>query len=161
MALGMVTRAISDGWIRILYGAGHVTCYAPLVIAGGIANPLLAGLLLLVLPASVRITAVCWSFSTVLFVVHGILIPIAGARALGISSVKLVSPLLRPLIVALVFAPILLVVDPQDESPIRLVVAVGTYTFVYTAGCILFVMSGQERARFAKAALRRLPMAAR
>ncbi len=161
MALGMVTRAISDGWIRILYGAGHVTRYAPLVIAGGIANPLLAGLLLLVLPASVRITAVCWSFSAVLFVVHGILIPNAGAKALGISFVRLVSPLLRPLVVALAFAPILLVVDPQDESPLRLLIAVGIYTFVYTAGCVLFVMNRHERVRFAKAALRRLPMATR
>ena len=106
-------------------------------------------------------TAVCWSFSAVLFVVHGILIPIVGAKALGISFVRMVLPLLRPLIVALVFAPILLVVDPQDESPLRLLVAVGTYTVVYTVGCILFVMNGEERARFAKAALRRLPMATR
>ena len=162
MALGMASRAIADGWIRILYGAGHVTRYAPLVIAGGIANPLLAGVLLLVLPESVRYTAVCWSFSIVLFVVHGILVPIAGARALGMTIGQLLSPLLRPLIVAVACSPILLpVFGHQDESlALWLSLCIGAYAVVYTAGCILFVMEGHERTRFARAALRYLPTAA-
>ncbi|MCH7799891.1 MAG: oligosaccharide flippase family protein [Planctomycetes bacterium] len=162
MALGMASWTIADGWIRILYGAGHVRCYAPLVIAGGIANPLLAGLLLLVLPESVRYTAVCWSFSIVLFVVHGILVPFAGARALGMTPGQVLSPLLRPLIVAVACSPILLpVFGHRDESLVMwLSLAIGAYAVVYTAACILFVMNGHERTRFTRAALRRLPMAA-
>ena len=159
MALGMASWTIADGWIRILYGAGHVTRYAPLVIAGGIANPLLAGLLLLVLPESVRYTAVCWSFSIVLFLVHGILVPIAGAKALGMTLRQLLSPLGRPLVVAVACAPILLpAFGDHDESPVLwLALAIGAYAVVYTAACILFVMDGHERVRFARAALRRLP----
>ena len=159
MALGMASWTIADGWIRILYGAGHVTRYAPLVIAGGIANPLLAGLLLLVLPESVRYTAVCWSFSIVLFIVHGILVPIAGARALGMTLRQLLSPLGRPLVVAVACAPILLPAfgDHDESSVLWLALAIGAYAVVYTAACILFVMEGHERTRFARAALRRLP----
>ena len=57
VVIGATARAISDGWVRILYGAGHVRRYAPLVLAAGIANPFIAIALIYLLPAPVRYTA--------------------------------------------------------------------------------------------------------
>ncbi|MHC4414075.1 MAG: hypothetical protein ACYS0G_02195 [Planctomycetota bacterium] len=159
MMLGMIARAISDGWIRIFYGAGHVHRYAPLLIASGVAYPLLMGLLLLALPESVGYTAVCWAFSALLVGVHAILAPLAGARALGTTYGPLLSWLARPLIIAVACSPILILAAWKTEQwtwP-RLLVVVGVYGMVYVGLCLIFVMDRSERKRFAKAALRRLP----
>ncbi|MCH8164889.1 MAG: hypothetical protein IH889_04705 [Planctomycetes bacterium] len=159
MTLGMVARAISDGWIHILYGAGHVRRYAPLILLGGIINPLLAVLLLGILPTSMRYTAVAWAYSAVLIIIHAGLLPLVGAKALQISYGQFFRPLVRPLAVALACTPILLLSkgQPDEWSFVHLVVVVGTYSVAYAAGCIMFVMDRGERVRFTKAALRRLP----
>ena len=160
MTVGMVARAISDGWIRILYGAGHVARYAPCVLAGGVLNPLLAVVLLVVLPESVRYTAVCWAFSAVLVVIHGALVPLIGARALQTGYGHFFTPLVRPLVIALACSPILVLTSRhlQEWTWLRLVATIGAYSAMYTVGCIMFAMDRPERLRFARAALRRLPI---
>ena len=160
MMLGMIARAISDGWIRILYGAGHVRRYAPSILLGGIINPLLAVLLLGILPPSMRYTAVAWAYSGVLIIIHAGLVPLFGAKALQISYGQFFRPLVRPLLVALVCSPILLLStgQPDEWSFLHLVVVVGAYSIAYAAGCVMFVMDRAERIRFTKAALRRLPL---
>lgn len=159
MTLGFAAQAISDGWIRILYGAGHVARYAPLILIGGVINPLLAGLLLLVLPESVRYTAVVWSYCSVLITIHGALLPMIGARALQITYAQMVAPLLPPLLIALACSPILLLASHRVEqwTWLTLAVTVGLYGAVYSLLCVIFVMDRLERVRFAKAALRCLP----
>ena len=160
MTLGMIARAISDGWIRILYGAGHVRRYAPSILLGGIINPLLAVLLLWILPPSIRYTAVAWAYSGVLIIIHAGLVPLVGAKALQISYGQFFRPLVRPLVVALACSPILLLStgQPNVSSFLDLVVVVGAYSIAYAAGCVMFVMDRAERIRFTKAALRRLPL---
>lgn len=163
MTLGFAAQAISDGWIRILYGAGHVARYAPLILVGAVINPLLAGLLLLVLPDSLRYTAVVWSYCSVLVIIHGGVLPMIGARALRITYVQMVAPLLRPLLIALACSPILLLASRLIEqwTWLTLVVSVGLYGTVYLLLCVIFVMDRPERVRFTKAALRRLPWVTR
>lgn len=160
MTLGMIARAISDGWIHILYGAGHVRRYAPVILVGGIIYPLLALLLLVTLPTSMRYTAVAWAYSGVLIIIHAGLVPLVGAKALQISYGQFFRPLVRPLLVALACSPILLLSrgQPQEWTLLHLVVVVGAYSVTYAAGCIMFVMDRAERIRFTKAALRRLPL---
>ncbi|MCH8342746.1 MAG: hypothetical protein IH983_02035 [Planctomycetes bacterium] len=160
MTLGMIARAISDGWIHILYGAGHVRRYAPLILLGGIINPLLAVLLLVILPTSMRYTAVAWAYSGVLIIIHAGLVPLVGAKALQISYGQFFRPLVRPLLVALVCSPILLLSrgQPDEWTLLHLVMVVGAYSVTYAAGCIMFVMDRAERVRFTKAALRHLPL---
>ncbi|MCZ6446313.1 MAG: hypothetical protein O6758_09020, partial [Planctomycetota bacterium] len=160
MTLGMIARAISDGWIRILYGAGHVRRYAPSILLGGIINPLLAVLLLRILPTPMRYTAVAWAYSGVLIIIHAGLVPLIGAKALHISYGQFFRPLARPLVVALACSPILLrgTRQPDEWSFLHLVVVVGAYSIAYAAGCVMFVMDRAERIRFTKAALRRLPL---
>jgi O-antigen/teichoic acid export membrane protein len=39
MSVALTSRAISDGWMMILYGAGFLRVYAPLVLVGAMFNP--------------------------------------------------------------------------------------------------------------------------
>ncbi|MCH7847502.1 MAG: hypothetical protein IIB53_03985 [Planctomycetes bacterium] len=159
MTLGMVARAVSDGWIRILYGAGHVRRYAWIIIAGAVIYPLVFGVLLVILPTASRYTAVTWAYSAVLVIVHGLLVPLAGARALRIRYADFFVPLVRPLIIAVVCSPILLLAHgKQGQSELLwLIAALALYGVTYLGLCIAFVMNQVERRRFTKAALRRLP----
>ena len=159
MALGMVARAIADGWIRILYGAGHVTRYAPLVILGGVLNPVLAISLLWILPAEVRYTAVGWSFSAVLLVIHGGLVPLVASRALRISYAQFFSPLLRPLILSVVCSPALMISmwRIHEWTLIHLAAAAALYGMVYFVLVVFFVADRSERERVVRAVLSRLP----
>ena len=159
MTLGMVARAVSAGWIRILYGAGHVRRYAWMIIAGAVMYPLVFGLLLVILPTASRYTAVTWAYSAVLVIVHGLLVPLAGARALRIRYADFFVPLVRPLIVAVVCAPILLLAHGKrgQSELLWLIAALAWYGVTYLGLCLAFVMNQPERRRFTKAALRRLP----
>jgi peptidoglycan biosynthesis protein MviN/MurJ (putative lipid II flippase) len=159
MALGVAARAVSDGWIRILYGAGHVARYAPVILLGGILNPILAVLLLFVLPEPVRYTGVVWAFSAVLVGVHGGIVPRIGAKALGMTYRQMFAPLLRPLIISLICAPVLVVAMmriPQWDL-LRLGVIAGAYGVAYLGLCWIFVIDRSERERFTRAALKYLP----
>jgi hypothetical protein len=159
MTVGMMAQAISDGWIRILYGAGHVARYAPLLVVAGIANPLLAILLLAVLPDPIRHTAVAWAYSGVLLTFHFGMVPLIGAKALGISYAQMVLPLLRPLIIALVCSPILVVTLLRTDQwdLLRLALVAFGYGVVYLGLCWIFVADSAERERVTRAALSFLP----
>lgn len=158
LVLGTAVRSVSDGWITMLYGAGHIRRYAPAVIIGGVLDPLLAVVLLAVLPAHLRYTAVAWAFAAVMLVVHGVVIPWIGARTLRIGVLEMVSPLLRPLLMAAAGSPILLLAQRY----------ITTWTFfdllivitLYGAACavltVVFVMNAGERKRVARAVAARL-----
>ena len=153
MALGIAVRSISDGWITILYGAGHIARYAPVVIAGGVVSPLLAIGLLAVLPGPARFTAVAWSFSAIMLVVHGGLVPWIAARTLQMRTGQLIGPLWRPMAVTLVCAPILLMAAQRihEWTLLNLAVVLGVFCAVYGSLVFLFVADRQERRRFTDA----------
>ena len=157
LALGIAVRSISDGWITILYGAGHIARYAPVVIAGGIVSPLLAIGLLAVLPDGARYTAVAWSFSAIMLVVHGGLVPWIAARTLHMRTWELVGPLMRPMAVTLLGAPILLIAAWRIPAwtLLNLAVVLGIFGAVYGLLVVLFVADRHERRRFMDAVLRR------
>jgi peptidoglycan biosynthesis protein MviN/MurJ (putative lipid II flippase) len=155
---GMVVRAISDGWLRIIYGAGHVKSYAPLLIGGAILNPVLAIILLAVLPGPLRYTAVSWAFTTMVAIFHGLIAPIQGGRRMGIPLRDFYLPLTRPLVLALGCAPLMWAVDrylPGGDL-VRLVVAAGLYSIVYAAACAMLALEPDERTRLTQAVRRRL-----
>ena len=159
LAIGITARAISDGWTRILYGAGHVRRYAPLIITGGFVYPLLVWLLLLVMPDASRYTAICWAYSILMVTVHGCLLPIIGARVLQVSSGQFFVPLLRPMIIAVICWPILLAARGREGQweLLWLLGAGGVYGLVYFGLCVAFVIEPAERQRVLKATMRRLP----
>ncbi|MCH8824498.1 MAG: oligosaccharide flippase family protein [Planctomycetes bacterium] len=159
MTIGMAARAISDCWLRILYGSGHVKRYAKIIIAGGFIFPLLFFLFKYILPTDQKITAVCWAFSAVLLIIHGGLVPLFSAKAVGLRYHQFYTPLILPLIFAALCSPILFIARGRQESYeiVWIIACVGTYALIYTGLCIAFVMDRAERDRFSKAVIRRLP----
>ncbi len=154
LTLGTVARAISDCWVQILYGTGKVLAFAPFLVAGAAANPIASVLLLWLLPDPVRYTAVAWGFTGAVAIFHGILVPVAGTRALGLSLNQFYGPLLRPLVIAVACFPVLLL---GHGSIPALLASLAAYGVLYSAGCVVFAMDAAERRRFGRAALRRLP----
>tara|TARA_Y100000589_G_scaffold166172_3_gene158168 strand:+ start:31328 stop:32950 length:1623 start_codon:yes stop_codon:yes gene_type:complete len=116
MVIGLMSRAISEGWMKLLYGAGHIRHYAPLVLAGGIANPLIAWLLIEWLPPSWNWTGAAIAFGVVFLSVHLIMLPVTNAKQLGSTWQDILGALCRPAVLALVptvvYAGVLLWTDP-------------------------------------------------
>lgn len=149
MCLGMFARSMSDGWIAILYGAGHIRRYAPLILAGGILNPFAAVLLLLVLPEAVRYTGPALAFSGVLTITQIVLFPVLAARILEVSLGEVFSPMLRPLYATLLCLPLLLLpyhYIEQWDLP-RLVMVLGMFSVSYVPATLFIVMNAEERRR--------------
>lgn len=158
LCLGITVRAIADGWVRILYGAGHIRRYAPVVLLGGLINPALATLLVWVLPQGIRFLGPAYSYSLVLLVIHMGVLPAIAAGLLGLSVRDLFAPLVKPLGIALLCAPILLAA--QQWVPrwnlFWLAGVAGAYSVVYVVLATAFVLEPHERRRLWDAAARRL-----
>lgn len=161
MTVGLAVRAISDGWLRILYGAGFVRRYALPVVYGALTNPLLAIVLVQLLPRPVEYTAVAYAYSAVLVLVQLIIIPIIGGRSIGVATTEILTPLLRPLLAALVCSPILFVPLLQwgleTWTLLRIILVTASYGAAYAVISAFLVLEGHERQRFTRAALRRIP----
>lgn len=159
LTIGMAAQAISDCWLRILYGSGHVKSYAKLIITGGFIFPLLFFLIKYILPMDLEYTAVCWAYSAVLLIIHGGLVPVFSAKAVDLRYHQFYTPLIRPLIFAALCSPILFLARQRQGSfeLVWIIACVGTYALIYTGLCIAFVMDKAERKRFTRAAIRRLP----
>ncbi len=104
LTIGIVVRAISDGWIRVLYGAGYINRVGPVVVAGAVLNPVLAIGATAMLPPPFHVTGPAWSFSVVLVFLHGLLLPWKTARLLQLRPSQIFEPLLRPAIATVVAA---------------------------------------------------------
>lgn len=107
LLVGFTGVAMFDCWTRILYGAGHVREYAPLVI---VTNVIVLGLslaLLALLPERLRFAAVAIAYSGVYVASYSTILPLRVAHAVGERAREVYRPLLRPLIAALVCTPIL------------------------------------------------------
>ena len=158
LSIGVAVRSISDGWISILYGAGHIRRYALTIIVAGVVATLLALLLIFTLPEGQSFYAVACAYSAVLFFAHGCVLPLITARALGVSVTALLSPLLPPLFVTLACAPIPVLATWQLErwALLHLGGVFVLFATLYLALSGLFVMNASERRRFARAALRRI-----
>src|SRR5690606_28101726 len=161
VALGMMARAICDGWLRVLYGAGHIHRYAPVVVGAGFATPIGTVILLLTLPEPIRYMAPAAAYAAVLLVAYLGLIPRITARALGVSVGDVLSPLIRPAAVALAIVPILVgarfvIHDWNFVSLGAVGLAAGT---VYAGLAWIFVVEAEERRRLRAGVLGRLGLA--
>lgn len=158
LAVGMVVRSVSDGWVRLLYGAGHVRRVAPLIVAGGICNPVLAGALILLLPESVKYTAVAWAFSGALVAFHLGGIPIVTARCVDAPVREILAPCARPLLIAVAPAPLIWYALRSVESWSLLWLAgvLAGYAAIVAIGTLCFGATAGERARVVRALRRRL-----
>lgn len=97
LAAALAARAISDTWIIVLYGAGYVRRYAPLIIAGGVLAPVTGYLLMKTLPAEYVVIGPAISFTAVFVGLHLFGMPIIAARCLHLSPLSLLFSLRGPL----------------------------------------------------------------
>ena len=161
MMFALMSRAISDGWIKVLYGAGHVKRYAPLVLVGGVLNPIVAVLLLLVMPSSLRLHAPAIAFAVVFTVVHMLLLPVVGARCLGVTVRDMIGPVLRPALALLIPGTALALAsnrisDAQAWSLAVLGLVAGAYGVLYGLFALFIVVTPRERRRIRDALLARV-----
>lgn len=156
LLIALTVRSISDGWTRVLYGAGHIRTYAPLVFIGAMFNPFLSVALLWVFPN--WYTAPAWAHSSLFLVVHLLILPGVLERRLAIGYRDTLLPLVRPLIATLLCAPVLVWANwnLQDGDLLGLAATVAVFSVAFLIVSWLFVLDGPERRRFANAAKRRL-----
>lgn len=161
LVVAITARALADTWIVVLYGAGYVHRYAPLVLAGGIANPIIALLLIWVLPERLSLIGPALAFAILMIALHIIALPVIGARCLGVSYGAFFAPFARPLVATLACVPVV-IAGMWWLAPlglIDLIAIVTTFGALYAIVGWFFVLDAQERKRFAGAITRRLPNA--
>ncbi len=142
----------------IFYGAGHIRKYAPLILVGALCNPIIAMVLFLVLPKSISYISPAIAYSLVLLIAHMILMPLRTAPAMGLRLRDLYVPLIRPLVIALAAAPILVVCNHAVErwNMLSLVAVAAAYGAVVMALTWVFFLDGAERKRIVEALRRPL-----
>ncbi len=149
MVIGLTCRAISDGWMKLFYGAGFINRYAPYVFAGGLFNPLLAILFIFALPENTSYTGAAIAYSIVFLVVHTIIMPVVTSHCINMTFKDVVRPSFRPLSLALVASPCLFInsfIDnPEQIGWFELFIAIGLYGFVYLGLTWQFLLSVDER----------------
>ncbi len=166
LSLALLARAVSDTWIIILYGAGHVHRYAKLIIIGGVIAPSSSIFLMFLLPDNLKIYAPPAMFTTIFATFHLIGIPIITGRCLHLSASKLIFSLTRPVIAMLVaVVPAMLYLSSQSQlqslgfnTPITkdsaqaidmlsILISIIIMAIVYAAVSFAIVLNAQERAR--------------
>ena len=175
LAIALISRAISETWLIILYGAGYVKAYAPWVFAGGIFAPIASLILMLTLPRSMIVYAPPAVYAFVLVVVHLFGLPIIAGRCLNIQPSSLLLSLMRPLLATLIaigsaigllmingrlgdlgfFAEISLE-RGQEIAHWWVLGSIGVFCVVYAAASFAFVLGPDERQRITGMIRRRL-----
>jgi hypothetical protein len=148
MIIAITARALSDVWITMLYGLGYVRKYAPYVMAGGVLSPILAVVLLFVMPGKSALLAPAIAFGAIMIVVHMVVVQRLGARLLGLGFWDVVAPLGRPVLCAGLASGVLLgslaLVRAWDVPTLLGVVAL--YGSLYAGLCWLIVLEAPDRA---------------
>ena len=149
MVVGLACRSVSDGWMKLFYGAGHIRKYAPYVFAGGIFNPILSILFILLLPKAIGFTGAAIAYSVVFLVVHTLIIPLVTASSVGLTLGTILRPTLRPLAIAILVAPTLLISSAFSIDELvnwtGVIVGVAVYGIAYAIVCWLLLLTKRER----------------
>lgn len=175
LSVAIAARAISETWLIILYGAGHVKAYAPWVFAGGVFAPIASIILMLVLPGSIIIYVPPTMYALVLVVVHLFGLPIIAGKCLHIKPSSLLISLGRPIvvtIVALICSMMFLILGGHFDDLglsgeltierglsidwIWILASLGVFGLVYTLCSYVFVLEASERNRITSMVRRRL-----
>lgn len=157
IAVGVAARAIAENWTRVLYGAGQIRRYAPVMLVGGLLNPVIAVSLFLLLPADSAYLAAPIAFAGSITLVHFLVLPFVAARTIHLRARDMLLPVLPCTLIAAACSPILYFAHRviTDWTIFHLLGVALAYGGVYTALCLVFAVKAEERRRFGKA-LRRV-----
>ncbi len=166
LSVALLSRAISETWLLILYGAGYVKVYAPWIFAGGILAPASSVALMFLLPDHLIVYVPPTMFAIVLFVVHLFGLPFIVGKCLHIKPLALLLSLVRPVFASLISigVAILILAVGADLSSLGfsgtmtrdggnsidylwIVISLAGFGIVYAALTYVFVFSGVERDR--------------
>lgn len=150
MVLGLACRAVSDGWMKLFYGAGFIRRYAPYVLVGGFFNPILSIGFILLLPDSWNYTGAAVAYTLVFLIVNMIIMPNVTARKVKLTFGTIIAPIFKPLGIAIAVSPFLYVGNIFSDSDLLhwsgLIVGVATYGIAYSIASWLIMLSKRERA---------------
>jgi hypothetical protein len=157
LVVGIAARSLSEGWMRILAGAGKVGRYAHIVFAGALANPVLAVAALLLFPEAIRYTAPACVFALLLSVVHLGLMPSIVARELRTSYREIVAPLVRPFLATVVCLPAaLLFMSIRAWTPTLFLLLALVYVGIYLLASLYIIMPAHSRRHLQSMVRRRI-----
>ena len=144
---GIITRGISDAWIRSMYGAGHIRRYAPFILLGGLLNPGLAVLVIWLLPGEIDWIGAAVASTALLVPIHGIIVPWITARITGVGLWSILSPLLRPLLASIIASSVLVAANAMiEEWRLWHLVAVSVcFGVAYVAVSLLITFNDEDR----------------
>ena len=150
----LVIRGISEGWIRILYGDGHVRRYAPFIAGLSLATPILCIAAALLLPEPWDFRGIAAVFAATAVIGYLGVLPSIGAKALGVPRSAFYRPMLAPALATLVVPPILggLWLLQTDWTLPILFAAVAGSAAVYAAAAWRLVLTPEERKMLASRA---------
>jgi len=166
MSISLTARAIAEGWLMILYGAGFLPRYAPLVLTGGIMFPPLVYALLKIMGApsnpDLTLFIVPGTFCAMHFTIYLLMLPYIGAKCIGVRYGEMFLPLWRPAAITAASALVLVLLlpalahDPTKPGLVALLVTGAAFGAVYALLAVTLVLNGQERDRFVLGPLRRI-----
>lgn len=149
LLIPIVSRSVSDAWLRILYGAGHVGRYAPMVLIAGLINLVVASIATFALPLSDewRILMPAITYAVVYSFAHFFLFPLLYARHVGLTGRDMLTATLRPLAISLLSAAVLVLANKlvTDWTLIKLGAAGACFGGVYALLAFAFVIPPQRR----------------
>jgi O-antigen/teichoic acid export membrane protein len=148
LVFGIGARCLSEGWMWIMNGAGKVRKYAPVVLIGGILNPILACLALYLFPESYRFAAPALVFSTLLTLVHLVAIPSVVAREYELKFFDVIGPLAKPAMTAVVCLAFAYGLTFKVDGSIIGAISMGlTFGLFYAVAAYLFLLTQEDRNR--------------
>lgn len=96
LMFGMIARGLSEGWMSILAGSGHIRDYALPVFIGALLNPILVVAACYTVQPDTGIQSVAIIFMVLNIIFHAGFLPVITARVLGVATKRLVEPALVP-----------------------------------------------------------------
>jgi O-antigen/teichoic acid export membrane protein len=157
MVLGLACRAVSDGWMKLFYGAGHIKKYAPYIFIGGICNPILSILLIILLPENQSYIGAAVAYTSVLLIFHIVIMPKVTASSVGLTYKQIIQPTVGPFIIAILASPALFSAYYFSNSELLhwadVIFGVCTYGGAYIIASWCFLFTKKERKSLARLGL--------
>ena len=149
MVLGLTCRAISDGWMKLFYGAGFIRRYAPYVLAGGLFNPLLSISFIYILPESSSFTGAAIAYSSVFLLIHMFIMPKVTSQEVGLTCWSVVCPIFRPLFIAIAASPAMFLgtsfISNGSLNWTGVLISIGSYGIAYGIASWFLMLTPRER----------------
>ncbi len=146
LLIGVTARSLSEGWMRILAGRGEVNRYSVILLRAAILNPLVLLPFLCFLSEKQGIIAAGVILSLLQLIVHQWRLPAVVAKSTGMPLPRVWAPLVRPLLAALLPAPLLAgAVFLGGGAIVAPLLAIGLYLLTFSALVIALVLSSAQR----------------